>query len=231
MKRPDRNKHKKHKVRQERLRQEKHLRRSQRRTPSEGEDRDLDAPAERFRPPSIASQLAHIERTVQERHHSILAALAVEGEPGGIEPNTPVETGPAEGPSEQPLDNFFKGEPAQKWLEALLAETSRHPFETLHVPLDLPPELVLRASVCCEILVAAEVIAAGIGRPSPHLPPEVAAWLLETEPLFTPGLVKLAATAVRQVGEHSELRHLWDAVNLSQEWLKGVDDLYRRLQA
>jgi hypothetical protein len=79
-------------------------------------------------------------------------------------------------------------------------------------------------------LVAAEVIAAGIGRPSRHLPPEVAAWLIEEDALYSPGLVKLAATAVRQVGDHSELRLLWDAVHLSQEWLEGVDDLHRRLQ-
>jgi hypothetical protein len=94
----------------------------------------------------------------------------------------------------------------------------------------VPAHLLLKASVCCEMLVAAEVVAAATGRESPHVPLRVAAWLVARDTLFSPGVVMLAATAVRRVGEFSELRQLWDSVGLGQEWFRGVEALHSRLQ-
>jgi Domain of unknown function (DUF4259) len=141
-------------------------------------------------------------------------------------------TAPVAGPPpEAPLDNFFLGEPAHKWLDALLAGTDTMPIVRALEPADyVPADLLLKAAVCCEILVAAELVAAGRGRPSRHLPAAVAAWLLERDILFSPGVVAMATRAVRRVGEFSELRHLWDTVRRGSEWLRGVEGLIGRLE-
>jgi hypothetical protein len=89
---------------------------------------------------------------------------------------------------------------------------------------------MLRASVCCEVLVAAEMVAANRGRPSRHLPLRVAAWLREQDLIMSPGVIAMAAKAVRRVGEFSELRQLLDTVRLGPEWLRGVEALLARLQ-
>src|SRR5262249_51768495 len=129
-----------------------------------------------------------------------------------------------------PLDNFFIGNPARKWLDKLLVGTSAMEVVDALDPASYVPEhLMLKASVCCEMLVAAEVAAAGRGHPSRHLPDAVAAWLQEQDILFSPGVVALAVKAVRRVGEYSELRQLWDTVHLATEWLQGVEGLIDRL--
>ena len=129
------------------------------------------------------------------------------------------------------MDNFFVGEPARQWLAGLLAGTDPDPIVRALDPVSyLPSDLLLKAAVCCEMLVAAELVAAGVGRPSRHLPPAVAAWLVEQDILFSPGVVALAAAAVGRVGEFSELRHRWDTVRLGPEWFRGVEALQRRLE-
>lgn len=220
MNRREHNKQKKKKERQERLRQEKHLRQWLPRGKANaevGKDVDLNDPEERSRP---------------------IPAVPAPFQPGGRQLESNIDSAGTEGTErlaprpDGPLDNFFVGEPAQKWLNDLLADTDTNPIvRTLDpVSIILPDGYFLKASVCCEMLVAAELVAAGVGRPSRHLPLRVAAWLLERDVLFSPGVVALAAAAVRQVGEFSELRHLWDTVRLSQEWLRGVEALHSRLQ-
>jgi hypothetical protein len=136
----------------------------------------------------------------------------------------------AEAQLDEPLDNYFRGEPAREWLDALLRGTSADPILRALEPGEfLPAELMLKASVCCEILVAAEVVAASRGRPSRHLPPSVAAWLLEQDMLFSPGVVRMAAMAVRRVADFSELRHLLNTVHLAEKWLPGAEALIERL--
>jgi Domain of unknown function (DUF4259) len=134
-------------------------------------------------------------------------------------------------PPAEPLDDFFKGEPARNWLDALLAGNDLDAIvRTLDAASYVPGDLVLKASVCCEMLVAAEVVAAARGRPSRHLPSRVVAWLRKQDALFSPGVAMLAAAAVQRVGQFSELRQLWDTARLGQEWLRGVEELHGRLQ-
>jgi hypothetical protein len=233
MNRQERNKQKKKKARQERLRQEKHSRQA----PPGGKDKAAPEAVGRGRPNDRPGSPAEARSTV--RVATLVGTVEVPAGAAaleGLQPSSRGAAAPAEGESradwpEEPLDNFFKGEPAQKWLDALLAGTDTMPIvNALHPAEFVPGELLLKASVCCEMLIAAELVAAGVGRPSRYLPPRVAAWLLERDVLFSPGVVALAATAVRRVGEFSELRHLWDTVHLGQEWLRGVEALHGRLQ-
>ena len=65
----------------------------------------------------------------------------------------------------------------------------------------VPEELMLRASVCQEILAAAEMVAAGRGRPAPFLPRKAADWLLAQDCLFSPGVIALAREAVVELDD------------------------------
>jgi hypothetical protein len=240
MNRRERKKERKKKARQERLRQQKHSRQSLRRSKNqaEGENLDLDHPE----PPSAALSPLPTERLLEDFRQALgehgvptveeLEQLLEESTHGPGSHASPSAAGPGDPESQgQELDNFFKGEPAQKWLDELLAGTDAMPILHALEPVEyVPGHLLLKASVCCEMLVAAELVAAGRGRPSRHLPSRVAAWLVEQDMLFSPGVVALAAAAVRRVGEFSELRQLWDTVRLGQEWLRGVEALCSRLR-
>jgi hypothetical protein len=232
MNRQERNQQKKKKARQERLRQEKHLRQSlpHGKDKAGREDVDRGDPEDLSGPPPVAPPPSHGDRRLRDLHQAAEGAA-----PGGGQPASssglasPAGDDSAAGVPGSPLDNFFLGEPARKWLDGLLADTDTGPIvDALDPASYVPAELLLKASVCCEILVAAELVAAARGRPSRHLPPRVAAWLLERDVLFSPGVVALAA-AVRRVGDFSELRHLWDTVRLGREWLRGVEALHSRL--
>jgi hypothetical protein len=213
MNRQERNKQKKKMAREERLRQERHQQRAQREKPAA----PVSTPRS-FVPTSQSGQ-------------STGAQIAGEAQPASSPQATPERDSSGSYVPNGPLDNFFKGDPAGKWLDELLAGTDAFRIvQALYPAHDLPAELMLKASVCCEMLVAAELVAAATGQPSRHLPPEVAAWLLKQQPSFTPGVVRLAAEAVQRVGEFSELRQLWDTVRLGQEWLVGVKELHSRLQ-
>lgn len=203
MNRQDRKKQQKKMERQKRLRREKHLQQSR-----------------PHRQPTVAAE-GHDETPVA--NPSLRGAL-----PSGANPE---ERGITRIDPDQPLDNFFKGPAASAWLDALMAGTDMNPIVRAFdaVTLVLPPGWMLKASLCCEILAAAELVAAGIGRPSPHMPPAVALWLIERDTTFTPGVVMFAERAVRRVSENSELRHLWDVVHMAPQWLRGVEALRARL--
>jgi hypothetical protein len=245
MPRRDRRKQKKKKERQERLRRDTHLRQSLPCPEDEGEfeERDLEE-AENLSgaTPVMPSRFTtehtpqNLDRGIEERGLERNEDLAAGVVPTGREPAGRTDASCAEGPAtgdpaKSPLDNFFVGKPAREWLDALLARTDTMPIVSALEPAEyVPRELLLKASLCCEILVAAELVAAGRGRPSRHFPAPVARWLREQDVLFSPGVVALATTAVRRVGEFSELRQLWDTVRLGPQWLQGVEGLINRLQ-
>ena len=79
-------------------------------------------------------------------------------------------------------------------------------------------------------IAAADVVAALLGRPSPDLPPEVAAWVAGKPPPEA-GLVKKAQKVVRRVLEDSELKELWSESAGADQWRQGVEELLRRLDA
>jgi hypothetical protein len=226
MNRRERNKQRKKTARQDRLRKEKHRRESPRgketAAPKHPSLKDLPGP-----PPVGPSLPQALDRGEDARRptdrDAAEASASNSGAPSAAEQdNICTPTGP--------LDDFFRGKAAREWLARLLAGTDTFTIvETLEPVSYLPSHLLLKASVCCEMLVAAELVAAGVGRPSRHLPLPVLAWLIERDVLFSPGVVAMAAAAVRRVGEFSELRHLLDTVRLSEAWLPGVEALHSRL--
>jgi Domain of unknown function (DUF4259) len=78
-------------------------------------------------------------------------------------------------------------------------------------------------------IAAAEVVAAGLGRPSPALPEEVAAWVA-AHPLPWAELAGPARQAISRLRASSELRDLWAESGEGAAWAANVEHLERRLR-
>jgi hypothetical protein len=79
-----------------------------------------------------------------------------------------------------------------------------------------------------QALAAAEVIAAGLGRPSPLLDDDLAAWAIANS-AGAEMLKDLAAQAVDAVATKSELAELWGETDEAGEWQSLVQELKARL--
>lgn len=81
-----------------------------------------------------------------------------------------------------------------------------------------------------EAVVAAEVVAASLGRPNARLPEDLAAWIgrQPEDALRTLADPASAALSCVRDPETSELRQLW-ADGDDAEWLRHMDDLAARL--
>jgi tetratricopeptide (TPR) repeat protein len=160
-----------------------------------------------------------------KRHAEVLAWLRSGKLPGA---DTPGGAGkPPPGASQV---NLLDNSDARKWLAKLWSGTDPDLIVSALDVTMLPAHLSLRTFACRELLAAAEVVAAGRGRPSPHQPRQVLDWLVAQDMAFSPGVVQMAREGVQRVCERSELRQLWDQSPDGQAWLRAAEDLQRRLQ-
>jgi len=79
-------------------------------------------------------------------------------------------------------------------------------------------------------IAAAEVVAAGLGRPHPELPDEVADWVVSRRDRPWARLIPAALAALDRVAADSELAELWGETDVAA-WGAELDDLRARLAA
>ncbi len=79
-------------------------------------------------------------------------------------------------------------------------------------------------------LAAAEVLAAILGRPSPALPADIAAWVVDHPSDDAASLISVALKAVERVERDSEMQGCWDDAGDSSKWRAVVADLKARLR-
>lgn len=93
-------------------------------------------------------------------------------------------------------------------------------------------EPYLEASVSCEGLAAAEVIAFWLGHPDQHFPKYLQEWATRHADELSLDLVTLAREAVSTIKTKSELKDFWEDADgvVAPEWHAAVTDLERRLQ-
>lgn len=91
------------------------------------------------------------------------------------------------------------------------------------------PGIYLEAPDCESALVAAELIAALRGYPSPNLPDKVADWVRSSGLKADDTLSGMARVAVNRIGAASELRELWEDSTDFGAWEVAVRDLESRL--
>lgn len=91
----------------------------------------------------------------------------------------------------------------------------------------LKPDDYLEASDASVALAAAELVAAGSGKPPADFPPQAAALLPK---LAADAALREAATGVvRRLLDYSELKELWQQTKDFGAWTSGVADLLERL--
>ncbi len=91
-------------------------------------------------------------------------------------------------------------------------------------------EPYLEASVACEGIAAAEVVAFWLGRPDGHFPDSLREWATQQVDALSPELIALARQAVATINTKSELKDLWEeGGGVAPEWHAAMADLERRL--
>ena len=125
----------------------------------------------------------------------------------------------------------FGNDGASDWLDELLhAKGADRIFRALLAAGNIKAQDYLQVPECECAIAAAELVAAGAGRPSPTLPPKASQWLQERS--FTAGaeIVDLALRVVERVAKNSELKEVWDDTDSAQEWYGIIEDLQTRLR-
>jgi hypothetical protein len=88
----------------------------------------------------------------------------------------------------------------------------------------------LDADVCEEGVAAAEIVAAGAGKPAGDLPDDIKNWLAG-KPKPDAALVTQSLGAIAAIREKSELKELWEDSDDLAAWTAAMDDLNARLSA
>jgi hypothetical protein len=83
------------------------------------------------------------------------------------------------------------------------------------------------------VIVAAEIVAAAGGQPSPDLPDEVAEWILEQRLVVDAKLKRMALISLKEIfrARHSELEDSWKETQYYTIWKQTMDDLIRRIES
>lgn len=126
---------------------------------------------------------------------------------------------------------IFDNDDAMDWVMRLDEDGREAVDEAIDAVLETAPEYLER-DVGAGALAAAEVVAALRGRPSTHLPPEVASWLAAHPDLtVTSELVLKARRALDHATNPgtSEVAELWADAPRGTEWRALTEDLRARL--
>jgi hypothetical protein len=124
----------------------------------------------------------------------------------------------------------FDNDDAMDWVVEL--EASRD-FSVVESTLDAVAASggqYLEAPQCCQVLAAAEVVAALAGKPAQTLPPEVTAWLKGKSNPST-DLAYKARHSIEPIVGDSELKDMWSESGEDQQWKASIADLQVRLSS
>ena len=124
----------------------------------------------------------------------------------------------------------FENEAAMEWLYDFEANDFRLIDRTLAGVAAMPVATDIDADEACELLAAAECVAAAVGFPAANLPAAVTEWVTKNHPIrVRTAYVQMAQTAVSHVRTHSELKELWAETEEFELWDTAVADLQARL--
>lgn len=124
----------------------------------------------------------------------------------------------------------FENDTAMDWLADFAAHDFRLIDRTLAGVAAMQAVDELEAEEACEVLAAAECVAAALGFPAVDLPAEVTDWVTTNSPIqVKPAYVHMAQTAVARVRADSELKDLWAETDEYGLWETVVADLQTRL--
>ena len=123
-----------------------------------------------------------------------------------------------------PFDNDDAGD----WTYGLTPDADERVVERALTAVETTADPV--AAISQAAIAAAEVVAAGLGRPYVALPDEVGDWVRTHPALPWPELARLAIRALARIVAGSELKELW-AEEDDGAWSAEMEDLRDRLGA
>jgi hypothetical protein len=124
----------------------------------------------------------------------------------------------------------FENEAADEWLYDFGGNDFRLIDRTLAGVAAMRAVEELDLLEACEVLVAAECVAAACGIPAREIPEEVQEWLDEHNPApVNPKYIEMAIKAVTKVIDRSELRDFWAESEQYDVWKTAVTNLQFRL--
>ncbi len=124
----------------------------------------------------------------------------------------------------------FANDAAQDWLYDFGENDFRLIDRTLAGVAAMVEADELDADEVCEVLAAAECVAAAAGFPPDNPPQELAGWLTENSPMLVkPEYIEMARRAVARVLAQSELREVWLESEEFGGWETAVHNLQSRL--
>ena len=125
----------------------------------------------------------------------------------------------------------FENDTASDWLFDFAENDFRLIDRTLAAIASQQEGEPIDADEACEVLAAAECVAAAAGYPIENLPDEVTQWLADHQPIqVRQAYVRMARTAVAHVRAHSELKELWQETDEYNAWDSAVANLQTRLE-
>ena len=120
----------------------------------------------------------------------------------------------------------FENDNASDWLYELEESTD---LSVIQEALNVDEEYI-ESSKGCNVLAAAEIILALLGKPRSGLPENAKEWV-GNNPLDPSPLIPSAIKAVSQVlGNESELKELWGETDESENWENDVKDILNKLK-
>ena len=124
----------------------------------------------------------------------------------------------------------FENEAAEEWLYDFGGNDFRLIDRTLAGVAAMVAGDELDLFEACEVLVAAECVAAACGMPAKEIPDEIQTWLDEQDSApVNSKYVDMASKAITNVLEKSELRDYWAKSDRFDAWQTAVSDLQSRL--
>jgi hypothetical protein len=124
---------------------------------------------------------------------------------------------------------IFDNDDAMDWVAELeRSDDLKAAIEQALVAANQPSDIYLQAPEASTGLAAAEVVAALKDAPSAALPKEIQNWLAK-HTLDVSDVISLARNATDRIKSKSELRDLFEESGSISEWIRGIEDLRRRL--
>lgn len=126
---------------------------------------------------------------------------------------------------------IFENEAAVDWLYDFEVNDFRLIDRTLAGVAAMQPVDYLDVDEACEVLTAAECVAAAGGQPAEQLPEKITDWVAANQPIRLKGdYVRMAQTAVARIRNQSKLKNKWTGPAEAAQWETAVANLQTRLE-
>ncbi len=126
--------------------------------------------------------------------------------------------------------NSFNNEHARRWLDDLFQIGNDALItSTFSSVVFWPKGRELQLHTCAFAVAAAELVAAGRGKPGDRVPEDVSSWIAEQEFVPDDNMIDIARQALARIRTDSPLKKQWDEAGQLNDWLAVIQDVEQRI--